>query len=62
MKKRWYDRKPGECRHRKTTILKKYRNNYPFGRKSKPKHYEPPLKCTEFCNGCGKKLRSWKPS
>jgi len=54
------DDRPG-CIHRHTKILKYYRRNYPFGKGSKPKKYDPPRLCREICASCGKELYKWKP-
>jgi len=43
------------------TILKSYRQNFPFGKKAKSRCYDPPKKCTKICTKCGAKLERWKP-
>lgn len=50
-----------KCIHRKTRILKFYRHNYPFGKKSKKQYYNPPKKCIEVCINCGEVLDRWRP-
>lgn len=49
------------CNHRRTEIIKVYRKNYPFGKKSIVRHYDPPRICIRKCVDCGKKLERWKP-
>jgi hypothetical protein len=52
-----------KCQHAEKylKIIKQYRKNYPFGRKSKCRYYEPPRMCIEICENCGKELNRWKP-
>lgn len=54
---------PKDCTHPDKSIitLKKYRKNYPFGKKSRYRTYEPPIKETEMCTRCLKKLWKRKP-
>lgn len=70
MGKRQYDneifskknKKPDKnCRHLKTKIVKLFRKNYPFGKKSRVQFYAPPKTCFEVCEKCGKVLDKWKP-
>ena len=51
----------GKCYHRHTFEFKVYRKNYPHGRKSEVKHYDPPRIIKEICIDCGKELERWKP-
>lgn len=59
--KRRDKRSAKECKHKNTKILKIYRKNYPFGRKSKRRNYEPPKLCKEVCCNCSTVLNRWKP-
>jgi len=61
--KNWFRRKFNEknCYHRHKEVIKLYRRNYPFGRNSKPQFYNPPKKCMEVCEDCGKILLKWTP-
>ena len=51
-----------ECRHpeKYRKIIKFYRKNYPFGRKSGRKNYSVRM-CKEVCENCNKELSKWKP-
>lgn len=41
-----------KCPHKSKTIIKKYRCNYPFGKKSKGKIYGPAIKKKVVCKNC----------
>lgn len=51
-----------KCYHRKTRIIVIYRKNYPFGRKSDRRSYDPPKLCVEVCLSCKKEIDKWRPT
>lgn len=50
------------CNHseRFIKIIKFFRKNYPFGKKSGVKHYSVRM-CKKVCENCNKDLLRWKP-
>tara|TARA_Y100000310_G_scaffold295555_1_gene327041 strand:+ start:5619 stop:5900 length:282 start_codon:yes stop_codon:yes gene_type:complete len=53
--------KQKKCFHRRTEIRKNYKKNYPFGKKSSPYYYEPPIQEKEVCKNCDKTIDKWNP-
>lgn len=49
-----------KCWHSETFVLKRYRKNYPFGRKSKVRFFDPPQSSIKICKRCGAVLNIWK--
>lgn len=49
-----------KCSHKNKNIIKKYRTNYPFGKKSKGKIYGKPIKKKIICKNCSKVLYKGK--
>lgn len=51
-----------QCWHKEQDrkIIKFYRKNYPYGKKSESRKYNPPRMCKEVCERCGVEINRWK--